>query len=234
MVDNPFTFESGMKVDYDGVIVLARFEQDQNHRYQLNLTFEIDGDETYVQRYGIGNDWASDDGGDTVYHPNGDKARFHQSCAYTSFINYAMKTDAAEEIVKRNNDLYGGGNNGLRHGGLWEGLGFHMDAVTLPGIRQDPETKAWVSGERPLPTKGWVVRESAAPSPSASSSNGAISDADMALIRGAAASSSDVQSFALSVMNLDKSDGSGKMGTDTAITSKLGAPGWFESLKAAN
>jgi hypothetical protein len=78
---DPYAGSSGLKDDFDGVIVDAWAELDtQNAGNRTNAWLKIlaDDGEEVSNRYGLGSDWASYDGGETIEHPKG--AREAGSC----------------------------------------------------------------------------------------------------------------------------------------------------------
>jgi hypothetical protein len=232
MTVNPFSFDTGIKSDYDGEVTEAAFEQGQSGNWSLKLTFDIDGEEWH-QSYSVGKDWSSFDGGETISHPNGDKARINNRTAYADFVACAMGTDAAGEVVKRN-EAYGGGNLGLLHAGLWVGLGFHMDALTREGIKRT-DAGDWVAGERVLPTKGWVVKEGGdggvgKGAGTTAASGDSIHPLDLARLVAAAKSSANLGDFADKILAMTTFDGQ-PAHENATIMDKLGTPGWFEELK---
>jgi hypothetical protein len=246
MVDyDPYSGDSGLRSDFDGEVVLARFEQGTRGNYNLELTFDIDGEE-YKQRYSVGKDWVSYDGGETIEHPNGEKARFNNRTAYFDFISAAMGSggEVENELRRRNRELYD--NHGPMHAANWEGFRFHMDALTRKGIVQNDEG-VWVDGERVLPTKGWVVnppQAGAAPSTARTNTRTAtrtttrttprtathtevvvVDPADLALITHAAKTTTDLGAFADAVMDLTGVDGE-KMISNADIMSMINPDTW--------
>lgn len=176
---NPFAGESGLKDDWDGVIVDAWFATNPQYNagqsLLLHLKIQEEGgsEDEVEQRYATGPDWGSYDGGDTAEHPKGDKKGFNNQTAYYALIAAAMEAGAEDEMRARSAAT---GGAGPKRADMWKGLAFHWEVHTEkksvpddenPGKRKDIEVN------RTLPTKFLGVRdgvntgarETAAPAP---------------------------------------------------------------------
>lgn len=155
---DPFAGESGLKDDYDGIIVDAWFATDPKYNNgQTLLVFlkkhdEETGEET-EDRYACGPDWGSYDGGETAEHPKGEQKGFNNQTAYYELISTAMEAGGEEEMRRRSSVELGG--RGPKAAALWKGLRFHWEIKTETRKIRDRETGEMreITTNRSLPTK---------------------------------------------------------------------------------
>ena len=122
---------SNLKEDFTGVIRDAQFvKSDRGDNWQLRVWIDADDGDEVEQGYGVGGDWASYDGGQTIEHPKGERTKINNQTSYAGWITAAVKSGAEEELRGRNRDL---NNQGYRAAALWTGLRFHFDVVEVPG-----------------------------------------------------------------------------------------------------
>lgn len=122
-----FRTTTGLKDDYDGTVTDAFFGKPQSGGDRLMLFMKItaeDGDEV-ENRYGIGNGWATYDGGKTVEHAS-DKY-FNNRTAWAEFYTAAIKCGAKEAMGKSSANL---DRRGPRDARLFVGFRFHFNVHT--------------------------------------------------------------------------------------------------------
>ena len=152
---DPYKPGTGLKDDFDGYISDANFTTDpQTGRCTLILMFMCDDGEEYPVRYGIGSEWDTYDGGETVQHPKGERQLFNNSTAYSDFMVHAMESGAKEAMYSR---LKAG--LGPRAAANWKGFRFHMEVLDRPSRTRDQETNEWKDAiiQRTLPTKFYGI-----------------------------------------------------------------------------
>lgn len=105
---DPFQTSSGLKDDYDGVIVDAWFAKDASakgdlaSRLQWFVVIQPDDQEAVEEvRYPCGNEWETYDGGGTADHPKGDRQLFNKATKYGRFVTAAMNSGAEDQIRAR-------------------------------------------------------------------------------------------------------------------------------------
>lgn len=129
---DPYAPGTGLKDDFDGTIMdttmFVKVEGQQNMAFQLQVRAD-DGEEV-EQRYGVGGEWMTYDGGKTVEHPKGHNRQFNGQTAYSQLIVNALMTEARELFyaANRNHD-----NRGPQYAEVWHGLRFHFKIVEVDG-----------------------------------------------------------------------------------------------------
>lgn len=129
---DPYAPGTGLKDDFDGTIrdttMFVKIEGQQNMAFQLQVRAD-DGEEV-EQRYGVGGEWMTYDGGKTVEHPKGHNRQFNGQTAYSQLIVNALMTEARELFyaANRNHD-----NRGPQYAEVWHGLRFHFKIVEVDG-----------------------------------------------------------------------------------------------------
>lgn len=133
MVDEEFDSwqtGSGLLTDYEGTVIKAEFAIDVNYQqgipYLLFLTLEYvdkDSGETFenVERYSVGSDWKSYDGGETVEHPKGATQRINKNGQYGRLIDAAIEAGGADLLRKRGK---------ATNAGVWVGTQWHFAEVS--------------------------------------------------------------------------------------------------------
>lgn len=148
---NPYKPGTGLKDNYDGVIVDGTFTADpQTGRTSIIIMVHADdGDEVPV-RYGVGPNWESYDGGASVQHPGGDKQLFSNNVAFSDFMSHAWESGAKDHMMQRVRE-----GKGPRFGDNWNGMRFHFDVLQRPSRIRNEETGEWENSTiaRTLPTK---------------------------------------------------------------------------------
>lgn len=139
--DDEFTLESGIKSDYDGVVLDGWFGTREQTGNALNLFLKIKADdgEEVERRYSCGDDWASFDGGKTAEHPS--KTHFNNNSNIGRLVSAVMSI-AEAEVRARSAEL---NKLGPRHAGLLVGFKFHWeafeDSFTPRATESEPEPK---------------------------------------------------------------------------------------------
>lgn len=128
---DPFKGDTGLKDDWDGVVISGEFVQQTGGNYALVLTNQADDGDMPEVRLGCGKGWTSYDGGETVEGAS-TKPRFHVMTAIQKFYTDAIAAGAGEELMKRNREL---NNRGPFTAGLTVGMRFHWEVVNEPGQR---------------------------------------------------------------------------------------------------
>lgn len=131
---DPYAPGTGLKDDFDGTIMdttmFVKVEGQQNMAFQLQVRAD-DGEEV-EQRYGVGGEWMTYDGGKTVEHPKGHNRQFNGQTAYSQLIVNALMTGPeARELfyaANRNRD-----NRGPQYAEVWHGMRFHFKIVEVDG-----------------------------------------------------------------------------------------------------
>jgi len=193
---DPFAPGSNLKEDYDGVMKEVTFEKStQGDNYTAHMVVLADDGEEIESFLSLGKDWATYDGGRTVEHPRGVKAKFNGQTGYSEWITFAMggyegnRADpdgkpadierglgAAAVMRERNRRL---GNRGPQCAELWDGLRFHFDVLERRGRTRKGDEWVDTVVERMLPvrylgtnaptTAPSAVTPAPAPTPAASS-----------------------------------------------------------------
>lgn len=247
---DPFKFDIGLKDDYDGMVSSGEFEQSQRGNWGCKVTVQADDGEAPEIVLGLGKDWVSYDGGQTVEGPT-PKSRFNERSGWAKFLASAMTAGAKDELYKRSATY---DNRGPMHASLLNGMRFHFDVIHEPGQRPGDDG-VWkdVEGGIPVvrPTK-YLGLANGAPSNTApvstpqpvqaaqpattspETTNGAthndIHPDDLRTLKISAATSDNHESFADTVMGLKKTDGT-PMLKDKSIMTQLASREWYESLK---
>lgn len=133
MVDEEFDSwqtGSGLLTDYEGTVVKAEFATDIDYQQGiptlLFLTLEYadkDSGETFEnkERYSVGADWKSYDGGETVEHPKGPTQRINKNGQYGRLIDAAIEAGGADLLRKRGK---------ATNAGVWVGTRWHFAEVS--------------------------------------------------------------------------------------------------------
>jgi len=139
-----FSWDSGLKEDWDGVVKDSIFIQQDRGNYALQLISLADDGEEVVHRPlsvgGADKGWHSYDGGETIVGAT-ENQKYHARSSVAGFIDAAAKSGAEAELRRRSTGLYG--SRGPYHAALWVGLRFHWDVVTVIQQRQNQQTKEW-------------------------------------------------------------------------------------------
>jgi hypothetical protein len=151
-----FDTDKGVKDDYDGIIVEAYFQAGEQGDTNLVLKKAADDGDVVEDRYRIGQDWASFDGGETVEHPSRSKIRSDSQLAI--LVERAMGSGAEDVIRERS---IANGRKGQRTAALWPGLRFHWDVEAKPYSFTSQRTGEEVSGTsyKSYPSKFLGVEE---------------------------------------------------------------------------
>ena len=158
---------SGLLDDYDYTIENAWFSTDAAYQNGTAMLLflegtavdsegEIHGD--HQERYSVGADWSTFDGGKSVQSDKG--SRFiNKSSLYGRFITSCIDVCGIEEVLdKRTTD------NGLT-ASMWIGMKFHMQETEISfGKKLDPVTRC-------MPVKFLGIEGQAAPAPTTTSSS---------------------------------------------------------------
>lgn len=166
-----FTYDKGIKDDYDGVILDAWFGVPEGGGDRVNLMLKklADDGEEVEDRYPVGADWASFDGGKTVEHPT--KGRLRNDSGVAELMTRAFDAGAEDVIRERsaaNEHL------GPKSSQVWPGLKFHWEVVSKPYSFKDQKTGEMIEGtsNRSYPTKYLGLSDATATSSTASSTGG--------------------------------------------------------------
>ncbi len=207
---NPFTPGTGLKDDFDATIIRGQFVPDpQSTRVTLKLWLDCDDGEEYELRLGLGNDWDTFDGGDSVKHPKGDRQLFHHNTQYSDFIVHAMNAGAQDAMFAHNKNY---NDMGPRFAAFWVGFRFHFNVLQRPSSKRSEKVNedgtkevTWEDIEvgRVLPTKylgiaGDVVVGTDAAAPSAPTNSDPLAVLDQisqGKVRAAAKSAADYGAF---------------------------------------
>jgi hypothetical protein len=166
---DPFRGDTGLFEGLGRIDGVFFGKQGNAANLSANVTITDEQGNPHEQFYGLGSEWQSFDGGESVEHPRGENKSFSNQSPYFDFITHAMDAGAADEMRRRNRDLFS--NHGPMHGKFWQGLVFDFEVVERPGRRPNEEG-VWVNStfNRVLPTKYHGVQgDSSATSPSADS-----------------------------------------------------------------
>lgn len=158
-----FTYDKGIKDDYDGVVLDAWFATPEGAGDRLHLILKklADDGEEVEDRYPVGSEWASFDGGKTAEHAS--KTRMRSDAGVATLTTKAFECGAEEVLRERSaaNDSLGG-----KAAALWPGLKFHWTVESTPFKFKDQKTGEQVEGtsNRSYPDKflGVVDVEAAA------------------------------------------------------------------------
>lgn len=132
-----FTYDKGLKDDYEGVITDAWFGVPENAQGRVHLYLKklADDGEEVEDRYPVGTDWASFDGGKTVEHPSKTKLRDDSGAA--TLTTKAFECGAEDVLRERSAAL---DHSGPKAAALWPGLKFHWYVDEKPYKVKDRET----------------------------------------------------------------------------------------------
>src|SRR5215831_5579301 len=136
-----FDTDKGIKEDYDGVVKEAYFQAFEDQGVNLVLMNVADDGEEVEQRYRVGTDWASFDGGVTIEHPNKHIIRSNSQLA--TLVERAFAAGAETQIRERSS---ANRSLGPRTAQLWPGLRFHWDVEEVPYDFKDRKTGEQVKG----------------------------------------------------------------------------------------
>lgn len=149
--DDEFKTESGLKDDYDGLVVDGWFGTTANAGSTLFLFLKIlaDDGEEVERRYSCGDDWQSYDGGVTAEHPT--KKHFNTNSNVGRLINAFMSL-CEKEVRERSAEL---NRMGPRNAKLLVGFKFHWEVFPREYTIRNRETGEVTKGETNdvLPTK---------------------------------------------------------------------------------
>jgi hypothetical protein len=158
-----FKTTSGLKDDFDGVVVDAWFAKDigtQTDNLYGFLKILADDGEEVTQRYGLGAEWGSFDQGITVEHPKGAKHYFNNRAGYSEVFTAALKS-GAEDLMrsKSKTELE---QRGAKDARIWLGLRFHWEVKTETFTLRDKQSgeDREITTNRCLPTKFLGLAES--------------------------------------------------------------------------
>jgi hypothetical protein len=237
--DNP---DSGLKEGpFDGVIYKAEFAQGQSGRWSLQLEILADDEDVVKVALGVGNDWASYDGGETIQGPSSRK-KFSDRSGMWRWISAANQAGAVGELKRRDVEDFHG--KGPLTAAIWHGLKFTFDQVKEPGDRPNAEG-VWVAVEGGIPairpvkfipeTENTEVPKAAKPAksakPTSTASNGAngLSEDQEQHLVDIAQIASNYNDFSERVME-------GVHGWDAGVKRevflKMADESWYEGLKA--
>ena len=247
-MSDEFTGDSGLKDDYDGVIVESEFEQSERGNWQLHIKVAADDGDEVEYRYSVGGKdkgWTSYDGGETIQGAT-PKSKFHDNSGYQQFIYKVMDTEAADELRERSASLYE--RRGPFHAALWMGLRFHWDVVTEKGRRAN-EAGDWeerdVQVSRPTKFLGVTSLEGGQPKPAKSnitpmptqaqtpSTNGAveISEGDLKILTRLAVTNDTHEAFVDAVMEASGANGESFL-KNKPVMKAVGKKDWYESVRS--
>lgn len=142
--------ETGLFSDYEGTVTDAWFQTDPNvgdgNIFQLYLNMgdidlpTPDGKGEWIERFSVGPDWRSMDGGKTVQHPT--KKMFNKNSQMGRLVDRMVEIGAVD------------GLGSPTEGASFVGLRFHMEGVTTSGTFKQGANKGekWES-TRNFPTK---------------------------------------------------------------------------------
>jgi len=130
---DPWEGTSGLRDDFDGTIVSARFTYDSeyNNGNTLIARLEIepdDGGEPEVLKLSTGSGWEDDEKGKKAKREDGkDPSGFNKSCNYYRFSAAALETDFAE-IARKSKPW---------EAEVWEGHNFHFNRREFEAFDKD-------------------------------------------------------------------------------------------------
>lgn len=141
-----WTTDTGIITDYEGTVMDAFFllnseSQFSDKQTQLHLKMLLDDEREVEERYNLGPDWVSNDGGETATHPT--KARFNKNTQAGKLVDALIEAGGGETVRSR--------GTGPAVAKTWIGLRFFMEATTTSGTRRDTGEK-W-SSTKNYPTK---------------------------------------------------------------------------------
>jgi len=151
---NPYKPGSGLKDDFDGVIVDGTFTTDpQTGGTSIILMVQCDDGDEWPARYGCGTGWESYDGGDTVRHPGGERQLFNANTAYSDFMQHAWDAGGKDDMLGRIKSV-----GGPTVAANWNQMKFHWEVLERPiRVPRDDESgrRVWENStmNRTLPTK---------------------------------------------------------------------------------
>lgn len=155
---DPFKGDTGLFSGLGRIDSVYFGKQGNAINLSANITIVDEAGDTHEQFYGVGSEWQSFDGGESIEHPKGENKSFNNQTPYFDFITSAMDAGAADEMRRRNRELYN--NHGPMHGAFWKDLTFDFEVLER-SIRRPNEEGVWVNavGNRVLPTKFHGVQE---------------------------------------------------------------------------
>lgn len=242
-----FTPDTGLKENFDGTITEAEWVQsDLGGGYGLALTIDADDGELAFVRLGVGRDWISVDGGETLVNERNSNARFNERTTYWRWIAAAMRAGGKDELQKMSNERYGG--NGPCVAEFWRGWRFHFDVVNEPGRRPDEQgnwrnVEGGIPALRPVKFIGRVDSHqpnltaadtaTATSTPTAPTNGaGAISDVDMINLKVLAKTHDDYGRFADAVMEATAESGEPFFKVREVMTA-IASQDFYDTLRAA-
>lgn len=167
---DPWSTETGLVTDYEGTVVDAWFGTDAKvgGRTTLIAFWKVntnDPDNPEVEeRWSMGPDWASYDGGSSAEHPKGDRKRFNKNSQYGHLIDKAIECGAGEALAA----------TGLtpRSADVWKGTKWYMEAESKDyNFKNDKGEEVKGTSSRNYPSKFLGVGDVTAPAtPSATAS----------------------------------------------------------------
>lgn len=152
---DPLAGESGLLEDFDGTVVDSYFAIGQGNsadRTFLFLKCTTDNPDTTETdlRFGVGPDWASFDGGETVEHPQ-NKRTFNNQTAIIELFQTAL-TCGAEDVLR---ERLKADPEAHKSAAFWKGLAFHWNVKSETKKMKDRDSGQMqdVVINRTLPTK---------------------------------------------------------------------------------
>lgn len=145
MDEDLWATDTGIKTDYEGVVVDAFFLPQQENNFgepqlQLHLKMATTDDDVVDERWNCGPDWSSPDGGETAQHPT--KKLFNRNSQAGILVDAVVKIGAGDTLRER------GAPTTAKN---WLGCRFFMEATTRSGKRRDTGEE-WTSTKN-YPTK---------------------------------------------------------------------------------
>lgn len=242
---DPFKGDTGLFEGLGRIEGVFFGKQGNVANYSAQVTVVDENGDSHELFYGLGGEWQSFDGGESVEHPRGENKSFSNQSAYFDFITSAMDAGGADEMRRRNRELFN--NHGPMHGKFWRDLVFDFEVVERK-TRRPNEEGVWVDavGNRVLPTKFHGVQgDSSATkasgdrvpsSPSASGSQPTtvddglgLSEADRGRLKALAVSKS-YPDFVDAVTDLTDSNGE-SMVANAPLMQALADEGFYNSLR---
>jgi hypothetical protein len=158
-VPDEFDTDKGVKGDYAGTITDSAFVSNDQGRVELVLTVtDDDSGEKVENRYAVGQDWASFDGGLTVEHPT--KVKVRDDSQLNTLVKAAMACGPDVEAMIRERSA-ANGLKGQKTAALWPGTDWYWEIVEKPYSFKDRETGDIQSGTsyKVYPTKYLGLKE---------------------------------------------------------------------------
>lgn len=251
---------SWLKDDWDGTIMYARWEQQGQGNWALQLV-SIDkatGEEYRHQPISVGGKekgWASHDGGEEIMGGT-ENQRYHVKSNIQKWIDWTMAAGAKGEMLKRSREKYE--RRGRFFADLWMDLEFHYDVVTVTEERPD---KTKEDGKPWIPTKVQVMKPtkflgvgngnqlslaisatsptstSSVPSTTQSNTENGISTSDLATLKTIALAATTHAEFVDAVMDTNMAGPNGKPGEgdlflkNMYVKKNLSKEGWYLEMK---